>query len=151
PLTKLPNRVLYLDRLARVIERAKRKKTYGYAALFLDLDRFKVINDSLGHVMGDELLIEIASRLLSCIRTADTVARLGGDEFTILLEDIEDASDATRVAVRIQEALAEPFKLGGREVFTSVSIGIALGAAHYDLPEELLRDADIAMYRAKAS
>lgn len=150
PLTKLPNRVLYLDRVARVLERAKRRSFYNYAVLFLDLDRFKIINDSLGHVMGDELLIGIAGRLLSCMRVVDTVARLGGDEFTVLLEDVEEPADATRVATRIQEALSLPFNLGGREVFTSASIGIAMGGPDYKQPEELLRDADTAMYRAKS-
>ncbi len=151
PLTGLPNRILYLDRLARVVERAKRRGDYSFAVLFLDLDRFKVVNDSLGHIVGDELLVGISQRLEACVRTADTVARMGGDEFTILLEDIKEPADATRVAQRIQEALAQPFKLGGREVFTSASIGIAFGASTYDRAEDVLRDADTAMYRAKAA
>ena len=151
PLTRLPNRLLYLDRVARVLERAKRRVAYGYAVLFLDLDRFKIVNDSLGHALGDELLLGISGRLQACVRSADTVARLGGDEFTILLEDLGEPADATRVARRIQESLTHPFKLAGREVFTSVSIGIAMGSPNYERPEELLRDADTAMYRAKAA
>lgn len=149
-LTGLPNRPLFMDRLEQAVEHAKRHEDYLFAVLFLDLDRFKVINDSLGHLVGDQLLIGIAGRLKACLRPTDTVARLGGDEFTILLEDIEDVSDAIRVADRVEEELKLPFNLGGQEVFTSASIGIALSATSYDNPENLLRDADIAMYQAKS-
>jgi diguanylate cyclase (GGDEF)-like protein/PAS domain S-box-containing protein len=149
-LTGLPNRALFMDLLARALARSKRRKGYRFAVLFLDLDRFKVINDSLGHVLGDRLLVEIAGRLARCLRPEDTVARLGGDEFTVLLEDIDDPSDATRVAERIHQELKAPFILDGQEVYTSASIGIALSATGYSEPEHILRDADTAMYRAKA-
>ncbi len=149
-LTGLPNRALFMDLLARALARSKRRKGYRFAVLFLDLDRFKVINDSLGHVVGDRLLVEIAGCLARCLRPEDTVARLGGDEFTVLLEDMNDPSDATRVAERIHQELKAPFILDGHEVYTSVSIGIALSATGYTEPEHLLRDADTAMYRAKA-
>lgn len=149
-LTGLPNRLLFMDRLGRMTERAKYVEDYRCAVLFLDLDRFKVVNDSLGHLIGDQLLIEVAKRLRACLHTADTVARLGGDEFTILLEDIKQISDATGVAERIQKELAAPFSLNGQEVFTTASIGIALSDKSYEKPEDLLRDADTAMYRAKA-
>ena len=149
-LTNMPNRALFTDLLARSLGRAKRRTEYRFAVLFIDLDRFKVVNDSLGHSIGDELLKAIARRVERCIRPGDTVARLGGDEFTILVDDIGDASDATRVADRVQHELAQGFTLGGHEVFTSASIGIALSASGYQSADELLRDADIAMYRAKA-
>ncbi|MBI4481670.1 MAG: EAL domain-containing protein [Acidobacteria bacterium] len=149
-LTGLPNRALFIDRLGLLIGRAKRRQDYLCAVLFLDLDRFKVINDSLGHMFGDQLLIAIARRLEACLRPGDTVARLGGDEFTMLLDNIKDVSEATRVADRIQNELATPFNLNGHEVFTTASIGIALSVPGYDWPEDLLRDADMAMYRAKA-
>jgi diguanylate cyclase (GGDEF)-like protein/PAS domain S-box-containing protein len=149
-LTGLPNRVLFMDRLGQAVERVKRHEDYLFAVLFLDLDRFKLINDSLGHLLGDQLLIGIASRLKACLRPTDTVARLGGDEFTILLEDIKDVSDAIRIADRVEEELRLPFELDEQEVFTSASIGIALSSPGYDQPENLLRDADIAMYRAKS-
>ncbi|MBV8883219.1 MAG: EAL domain-containing protein [Chroococcidiopsidaceae cyanobacterium CP_BM_RX_35] len=148
-LTGLPNRALFMDRLSQAVEQAKRHEDYLFAVLFLDLDRFKVINDSLGHLLGDQLLITIANRLKACLRPTDTVARLGGDEFTILLEAIEDVSDAVRVANRIQEELTLPFAVDGQEVFTSASIGITLSMMGYKQPEDVLRDADIAMYRAK--
>jgi diguanylate cyclase (GGDEF)-like protein/PAS domain S-box-containing protein len=150
-LTDLANRALFMDRLTRAIERGKRHKQYLFAVLFLDLDRFKRVNDSLGHVIGNQLLIAIARRLQLCMRLEDTVARLGGDEFVILLEGIESASDATRVAERIQTELAQPFHLSGHEMFATASIGIALSATGYEQPEAILRDADTAMYRAKAA
>ncbi len=150
-LTGLPNRAMFTDRLGRALWRAKRRQNYMFAVLFLDLDRFKVINDSLGHIIGDQLLIGIARRLEDCLRPSDMVARLGGDEFTVLLEDIRDVSDATRVAERIQEKLSGSFTLGGQEVFTTVSIGIALNTTGYERAEDILRDADTAMYRAKAA
>jgi diguanylate cyclase (GGDEF)-like protein/PAS domain S-box-containing protein len=148
-LTALPNRALLMDRLERAIERAKRHAGYLIAVLFLDLDRFKVINDSLGHAIGDQLLVAVARRLEACIRTEDTVARLGGDEFVILLDNIIDVNQATQVADRIQEILREPLELSGHEVSTTASIGIALSSGRYERAEDLLRDADIAMYRAK--
>jgi diguanylate cyclase (GGDEF)-like protein/PAS domain S-box-containing protein len=150
PLTKLPNRALFMDRLGHAVTRGERSKSYNFAVLFLDLDRFKLINDSLGHSVGDQLLIQIAERIGRFIRPADTLARLGGDEFVILIEDIKEAGCAAFVAERIKKLLCEPFCLDGREVFTTASIGIAIGSGEYDRPEELLRDADIAMYRAKA-
>ncbi|MGH9350476.1 MAG: putative bifunctional diguanylate cyclase/phosphodiesterase [Vicinamibacterales bacterium] len=158
-LTGLPNRILFLDRLAHSIDRARRHRGYLCAVLFLDLDRFKLVNDSLGHIVGDHLLVSIARRLESSLRSSDmvarlgadhTLARLGGDEFTILLDHIKDVSDALRVAERIQEHLARAFDLDGHEVFTSASIGIATSATGYDTPQALLQDADTAMYRAKA-
>jgi diguanylate cyclase (GGDEF)-like protein/PAS domain S-box-containing protein len=149
-LTGLPNRVLLMDRLRRALERAKRHADYQFAVLFLDFDRFKVVNDSLGHMIGDQLLVGIAQRLAGCVRTEDTVARLGGDEFVVLIDYIADVGDAIQVAERIQRALADPFDLSGYEVFTSVSIGIALSMTGYEVPETVLRDADTAMYRAKS-
>lgn len=148
-LTRLPNRALFMDRLAWVLEHAKRHVNYLFAVLFLDLDRFKIVNDSLGHIIGDQLLVAIADRLQVCLRPSDTVARLGGDEFTILLSDIEDIQDVACVADQIHKQLTAPFNLNGYEVFTTASIGIALSTTGYGQPEELLRDADIAMYRAK--
>jgi len=148
-LTGLPNRTLFMDRLSYAISLAQRRSHYLFAVLFLDLDRFKVINDSLGHMVGDQLLIAIARRLEPCLRPGDTVARLGGDEFTVLLNGIENANDATTVAERIQKELAAPFHLNGHEIFTTASIGIALSTHGYNRPEDILRDTDIAMYRAK--
>lgn len=149
-LTGLPNQALFMDRLGLALERAKRRQDYLFAVLFLDLDRFKIVNDSLGHIAGNQLLIAISRRLEAVLRSIDTVARLGGDEFTILLEDIEDTSAAIHVAERIQKELALPFKLNECEVFSSTSIGIVLSSQSYAQPDHLLRDADIAMYRAKA-
>ena len=148
-LTGLPNRALFMDLLGRSVARSKRRKGYLFAVLFLDLDRFKIVNDSLGHLVGDQLLVGIARRLEKCLRPEDTVARLGGDEFTVLLEDINDASDATRVAERVHKELESPFHIAGHEVYTSVSIGIALSTSGYDASDHILRDADTAMYRAK--
>ena len=159
PLTGLPNRLLFIDRVGRLVKHMKRRKDHLFAVLFLDLDGFKMINDSMGHLIGDQLLLGVAKRLEKCLRSTDTVARLGetftvarlgGDEFTVLLDDIKDPSDAKRAADRMMKALVAPFILGGKEVFTSVSIGIALSTSAYEQPEEMLRDADTAMYRAKA-
>jgi len=149
-LTNLPNRALLAENLKFVIERARQHEDYQFAVLFLDLDRFKNVNDSLGHSIGDQLLITMARRLESCIRDVDMVARLGGDEFAILLDGIPNQAEATNMARRIQEKLQSPFNLSGHEVFTTTSIGIALSSTGYDHPENMLRDADTAMYRAKA-
>jgi diguanylate cyclase (GGDEF)-like protein/PAS domain S-box-containing protein len=153
-LTDLPNRALFMDRLELTLSRAKARAQRGYeplfAVLFVDIDRFKVVNDGLGHVLGDRLLVGIAERIAASLRPSDTVARLGGDEFTILVEDIRDVHDARLVAQRVEEALLQPFHLPGQEVFTTASIGIALGGPSYNHAEELLRDADTALYRAKA-
>jgi diguanylate cyclase (GGDEF)-like protein/PAS domain S-box-containing protein len=159
PLTGLPNRALFMERLSHSVELAKCYPDYRFAVLFLDLDRFKVVNDSLGHLVGDQLLVAIARRLEACLRAEDTVARLGGDEFTILLHAIDDVNQATLVAERIHQQLNAPFNLEGHEIFTGVSIGIVLSrevrqgiccTTDYDRPEDLLRDADTALYRAKA-
>jgi len=149
-LTGLPNRKIFSNRLERTIERCKRYSgEYLFAVLFLDLDDFKIINDSLGHIAGDRLLVEVAQRLKICLRSVDTVARFGGDEFAIILDDIKEVNDAMRVANRIQNKIMEPFKIANHEIFTTASIGIAVNANRYDNPEELLRDADTAMYNAK--
>jgi diguanylate cyclase (GGDEF)-like protein/PAS domain S-box-containing protein len=148
-LTGLPNRALFIDRLERLLAHTARHPEQVFGVAFLDLDRFKIVNDSLGHLMGDELLVVIAQRLQSCLRTQDTVARLGGDEFALLLEDVSEPGDATHVAERILAALDAPFRLGEQEVFTTASIGIALSSTGYEKPEDILRDADTAMYRAK--
>ncbi|MDZ8187724.1 MAG: EAL domain-containing protein [Nostoc sp. ChiSLP02] len=150
-LTGLANRALFMERLKHALLQTKRQENYLFAVLFLDLDRFKAINDSLGHIKGDRFLIVTANRLSKCIRSTDTAARLGGDEFTILVDGIQDVSDAIKVAGRIQEELALPFNLDSQEVFTTASIGIALSSTvNYEQPEEILRDADTAMYKAKA-
>lgn len=149
-LTNLPNRTLFLDRLSQAIERSRRRSDYLFALLFLDFDRFKVINDSLGHTIGDQLLVAGARRLETCLRGIDTIARMGGDEFVILIEHIESPRDAIRVAERVQEALKPPFTVQGHEVFISASTGIVMGNLGYESAEDALRDADIAMYRSKA-
>ncbi len=148
-LTGLPNRALFIDRLEHALRLAKRRKDYLFAVLFLDLDRFKVVNDSLGHMIGDQLLVACARRLETCLRVGDTVARLGGDEFAILLEDIEGINEATNIANRLQQKITSPILLDGHEVFITASIGIALSSVEYLEPINLLRDADTAMYRAK--
>ncbi len=150
-LTGLPNRALFMDRLQRVIVQSKRRPASRFAVLFVDLDRFKLINDTLGHIVGDELLIAVARRLERCLRAEDTVARFGGDEFAILLDAIGEVRDATRIAERISLELALPFRVGRRELACSASIGIALSATGYDNGNDVLRDADAAMYRAKAA
>jgi diguanylate cyclase (GGDEF)-like protein/PAS domain S-box-containing protein len=150
PLTGLPNRALFQNRLNHAIELTKRQPQYLFAVLFLDLDRFKVINDSLGHLAGDQLLIGIAERVQSCVRDGDTVARLGGDEFAILLEPIKVLDDAIAIADRIQTQLSLPFNLVGQEVFASTSTGITLSTKGYTSLEDILRDADKAMYQAKS-
>ena len=149
PLTNLPNRILLIDRIRHGMERARRNKNFLFAVFFLDLDRFKVVNDSMGHNIGDLLLVESAQRLKSCLRAQDTVARLGGDEFVILLEDIRNPADYEIVANRILQSMRLPAELGGYKVFISISMGIVLNDARYERGEDILRDADIAMYRAK--
>ena len=149
-LTGLPNRALFMDRLAHRLALEKRRPQNSFSVLFLDVDRFKVVNDSLGHVRGDELLAQMGHRLQAVLRPGDTVARLGGDEFTVLLEDVVEPSGARKVADRLQETLQAPFVLDGQEVFSGASIGIAHGHAAYARPEDILRDADTALYRAKA-
>ncbi len=148
-LTGLPNRALFMDHVKMAIQRSRRNGDRLFAALFFDLDRFKVINDSLGHMVGDQLLVGVARRLEACLRPGDTVARLGGDEFVILLEELAGDDDAIEVARRVQETVTQPFNIGGHEVFTTASIGIAPSATGYERAEDLLRDADTAMYRAK--
>ncbi|NEU76864.1 EAL domain-containing protein [Hassallia byssoidea VB512170] len=148
-LTGLANRSLFMEHLERAVEYGKRDRDFQFAVLFVDLDRFKLINDSLGHLLGDKLLIAIVGRLQACVRPTDIIARFGGDEFTILLENLSDVSDTIRVADRIQTELSLPFNLSGQEVFITASIGIALSATGYNQAEDLMRDADIAMYRAK--
>jgi diguanylate cyclase (GGDEF)-like protein/PAS domain S-box-containing protein len=148
-LTELPNRALFMDRLENSLERSRHYEDSQFAVLFLDLDRFKVVNDSLGHALGDQLLIAVADRLRASLGPTDTVARLGGDEFTILLE-IDHLADAVRTAERIQENLRVPFRVGEHEIFATASIGIALSATGYERSQDVLRDADIAMYRAKS-
>lgn len=150
PLTRLPNRSLFLDLVRRTFARARRREGHLFAVVFLDLDRFKAVNDGLGHAAGDELLMQVAARLATCLREGDTLARQGGDEFTILLDDVRGQADALTVAERVHQALGQPFLLGGHEVFASASLGIALWSAAYSRPEDLLLDADTAMYRAKA-
>lgn len=148
-LTGLPNRNLFADRLRHAMNRQRRDAHRAFCVLFLDLDRFKVVNDSLGHAAGDELLREVATRLADTLRPGDTIARVGGDEFAILLEDVSDSSAARRTADRIVSALSAPIRVSGRELFAGVSIGIAHSAAGYDSPDDILRDADSALYHAK--
>ncbi|HYN15965.1 MAG TPA: EAL domain-containing protein [Terriglobales bacterium] len=163
-LTGLPNRSLFLDRVQRAFIHSRRHPEYKFAVLFIDVDDFKKFNDSFGYAAGDQVIVELASRLASSLRQYqavarlalmahgdDTLARLGGDEFAVVLDDIKDPSDAIRVANRIQDAVAAPFAFNGQEVFSSASIGIVLSSADRDRAEDLLRDADIAMYRAKAA
>ena len=154
-LTGLPNRALFMDRLQAALARLQGALVRGqrkgmFAVMLLDVDRFKLVNDSLGHTVGDRLLVELSSALKAAVRPGDTVARLGGDEFTILLEDVDDRQEALRVAERVQAGLRDPFMLTGQEVFATVSIGIALSAPGYRRAEDVLRDADTAMYHAKA-
>ena len=163
-LTGLPNRAMFLDRLSRAIARQQTDSSYRFAVLFIDLDCFKVINDSLGHLAGDKLIVEVARRFLASLRQTDllsrtfggtaagaeTLARLGGDEFTVLLDDIRAPADAERVAQRILDTLAQPFLLEGQEVYTTASIGITISSAIYTSATNILRDVDLAMYRAKS-
>jgi diguanylate cyclase (GGDEF)-like protein/PAS domain S-box-containing protein len=148
-LTELPNRRLFVDRLQQALRRTRRRPEHQVAVLFMDLYNFKVINDSVGHETGDKLLVSVAERLRNLLRLEDMLTRFGGDEFTVLMEDIEDPADAMRVAERIVEGFREPFVLDGQEFFAAASIGIAYGSASTTDSEELLRNADVAMYRAK--
>ena len=149
-LTNLPNRALFIDRLCSALERKKRYPDYSFALLFLDMDRFKIINDSLGHMMGDQLLIMLAQRLKKHVRSIDTIARFGGDEFAVLIQDTKEISGVYAIAERFHNEMRAPFSILGREIFTTMSIGIVMSnTADYTRPEELLRDADTAMYHAK--
>jgi len=149
-LTGLPNRNFLLERLTQALVIYASDPQQRFAVLFLDLDRFKVVNDSVGHLFGDELLNEVGGRIAACLEARDLVARLGGDEFAILLHEVADADAACAMAQRVIDVLNAPVRLGGKEIFTSTSIGIAMVSSRYRKPEELLRDADVAMYRAKA-
>jgi diguanylate cyclase (GGDEF)-like protein len=149
-LTGLPNRTLLMEHLNKALQRSQRHQNYLFAVLFIDLDRFKIINDSWGHAVGDQLIIAIAQILQECTREVDTVARLSGDEFAILLDNFEDFQDASEIAERLLGRLSSPIYLDERTVFTGASIGIVIGSSNYQNGVELLRDADIAMYRAKA-
>jgi diguanylate cyclase (GGDEF)-like protein/PAS domain S-box-containing protein len=150
-LTGLSNRAVFTEGLGKRVDECRRRGlTNGFAVLYLDLDRFKIVNDSLGHMVGDELLIAASRRLETCLRQGDALARLGGDEFAIFLNGLHDDAQANAIAGRIQDSLSAPFSIAGREVFTSASIGIAFGPAHYTNPDELMRDADTAMYHAKS-
>ena len=151
PLTGLANRALFLDRLQLTMARQQRHSQLNFAVMFIDLDRFKAVNDNLGHASGDDLLIRMAARLRACFRPEDTVARFGGDEFAILIEDVTNVSDVTRIAERAQHDICLPVEVNGHEVFVSASIGIAFGTLDHTSPEQILRDADYAMYQAKAN
>jgi len=148
-LTGLPNRALFLDRLRMALLQLERDQSLFFAVLFLDLDRFKTINDSLGHAAGDQLLVEVSSRIRNCLRLEDTAARIGGDEFAVLIASAHSVSDVTVIADRLQASLLKPYRVGSYDTVTSASIGIATISDRHEKPEDLLRDADAAMYRAK--
>jgi len=148
-LTSLPNRALFMEHLIMAVKRAKRRDDYHFAVLYLDIDRFKLVNDSLGHSVGDSLLVAFANRIKESLREIDTLARFGGDEFVILLEDIESSEYASGVADRLQQELKRPFKIEGKEVFAPASFGVVSITHDYDEPEDIIRDADAAMYHAK--
>ncbi len=150
-LTKLPNRTLFVDRLSMAVERSKRNSSYQFAVIFADLDRFKIVNDSLGHDMGDSLLEDLATRFRECVRSTDTVARFGGDEFAILIESFSSTTEVEVILDRIQSSLQRPFHLVGHEFTTTASIGVAYSSLGYTRPEDIIRDADTAMYRAKSN
>ena len=149
-LTGLPNRTLFLDLLRHSFHRTRRHEEYRFGVLFIDIDRFKMVNDALGHEAGDHLLVQIARRLESCLREGDTLARHGGDEFTMWLDDVRGPADALRVADRVHEVMADPFEIAGQKLNSSASIGVAVASSLYKSAEDALRDADVAMYRAKA-
>ena len=148
-LTGLPNRPFFMNRLSVALEKVRQIDGYKVSVLFIDLDRFKYVNDSLGHLIGDELLKEIAARLRDCMRPSDIVARLGGDEFTILVEGKYETHEVTRIAERIQKKFGLPFDLSGHEVYSSASIGILHASDNHQSSEDVMRDADTAMYQAK--
>lgn len=150
-LTHLPNRALFIEHLSMAIKRAKRRQDYYFAVIYLDIDRFKLVNDSLGHSAGDDLLVAFAARIRESLRDTDILARLGGDEFVILLEDIEESQYASNIAERLQQALRKPFSIQGKEVFAPASFGVVLNTPEYEQPEAIIRDADAAMYHAKES
>jgi diguanylate cyclase (GGDEF)-like protein/PAS domain S-box-containing protein len=150
-LTGLPNRALFTDRLGRSLWRVQRREDYRFAVVVLDLDRVKLINDSLGHVAGDRLLLAIARRIEECLRAGDSAARIGGDEYAMLLDDLTDPADAVRIVTRLQQAIHAPVTIGGEEVYTTASLGIAFYTDRYERPEEMLRDADTAMAAARAA
>ena len=149
-LTGLPSRNFLMDYLGRALERKKVDRGYRFAVAFLDLDQFKVVNDNLGHLIGDQLLAAVAERLRECKRNSDLATRFGGDEFVLLWEDVESQEDARAAASRVQEALTAPFQLSGHELFTTASLGITLSSGPYEKAADMLRNADIAMYQAKA-
>src|SRR6201996_2859443 len=151
PLTGLANRTLFLDRVQLTMARQQRHSELNFAIMFLDLDRFKAVNDNLGLASGDDLLVRMAARLRACFRPQDTVARFGGDEFAVLIEDVTNVSDVTRIAERAQRDICLPIEWNGHEIFVSASIGIAFGTLDHTSPEHILRDADYAMYQAKAN
>jgi diguanylate cyclase (GGDEF)-like protein len=150
-LTQLPNRALFVEHLTMAIKRTRRRPDYHFAVIYLDIDRFKLVNDSLGHSAGDDLLMAFAERIRDSLREIDILARLGGDEFVILLEDIEASDYAVAIAERLQIALRKPFRIHGKEVFAPASFGVVLNTQDYELPEAIIRDADAAMYHAKES
>jgi diguanylate cyclase (GGDEF)-like protein len=150
-LTQLPNRALFVEHLTMAIKRTKRRPDYHFAVIYLDIDRFKLVNDSLGHSAGDDLLVAFAERIRESLREIDILARLGGDEFVVLLEDIEADDYSVAIAERLQIALRKPFRIHGKEVFAPASFGVVLHTQDYDLPEAIIRDADAAMYHAKES
>ncbi len=151
PLTGLANRALFLDRLQLTMARQQRHSQLNFAVMFLDLDHFKTVNDNLGHACGDDLLVRMAARLRVCFRPEDTVARFGGDEFAILIEDVTNISDITKIAERAQQDIRLPVEVNGHEVFVTASIGIAFGTLDHTSPDQILRDADFAMYQAKSN
>jgi len=148
-LTNLPNRALFMEHLIMAIKRGKRRKNYFFAVIYMDIDRFKLVNDSLGHNIGDKLLVEFAKRIQDLLRDIDTLARFGGDEFVILLEDIEDENYAVEITKRLQKSLKSPFEIKGNDIYAPASFGIVLNTRMYDDPEIIIRDADAAMYYAK--
>ncbi len=150
-LTSLPNRVYFQEQLAKAIARVKRNPNTQFAVMFLDFDRFKSVNDSLGHSAGDQLLIGFSKRIQAALRPTDMVARLGGDEFAVLVEDVQLGNNALELANRLQEMLREPFQTGDTEITSSASIGICYSAPRHETPDDVIRDAVSAMYKAKAA